>query len=260
MNYLRRFFIPSALLFLPVSIIVFFCGQSKSPLTIIPQIVAAIPHDSTAFTQGLFFDGNRLYESEGLYGKSAFRMLDAQSGALLKRVPLDSRYFGEGCAKMENSIIQITWREQTALIYSLADISPGSTIVYGGEGWGLTSDGGFFYMSDGSDMLTVRNKNFTVIRKIPVTSGGRPVKNLNELEYADGKIYTNVWYSDSILEINPKNGHIERIVDCSALVKKERPATPECVLNGIAYNSETKNFYLTGKKWKNIFIVKIPRR
>jgi glutamine cyclotransferase len=162
---------------------------------------------------------------------------------------------------MENSIVQITWREQTALTYSLADVSPGTTLVYSGEGWGLTSDRkGFFYMSNGSDTIFVRNRSFTIVRKIPVTSQGLPVKNLNELEYAEGKIYANIWYSDTILEINPKNGHVERIVDCSELMKKERPASPECVLNGIAYNNETKDFYLTGKKWKNIFVVEIPGR
>jgi glutaminyl-peptide cyclotransferase len=113
-------------------------------------------------------------------------------------------------------------------------------------------------MSNGSDTVFVRNRTFTIIRKIPVTSQGLPVKNLNELEYAEGKIYANVWYSDSILEVNPKNGHVERIVDCSELVKKEQPASPECVLNGIAYCPAAGTFYLTGKKWKNIFIAEIP--
>ena len=261
MKHLRLFLIPSALLFFPVSIFVFFCGSGKPPLTVIPQIVATIPHDSTAFTQGLFFDSNRLYESEGLYGKSALRILDAQNGDPIKHVTLDPRYFGEGCAKMEKTIVLITWREQAALTYSLADLSPGSTLVYCGEGWGLTSDRkGFFYMSDGSDTLTVRNKNFTIVRKIPVTSGGRAVKNLNELEYVNSTIFANVWYSDSILEINPKTGRVERIVDCSEVVKKEQPSSSDCVLNGIAYNPSNGRFFLTGKKWKNIFVVEIPGR
>jgi glutaminyl-peptide cyclotransferase len=258
MKNMRVFFIPAALLFLPVSVFVFFCGSGKSPLTVIPQIVATIPHDSTAFTQGLFFDGNRLYESDGLYGKSSLCIRDAQNGAPIKNITLDPRYFGEGCAIMEQKIVQITWREQTALTYSIADLSPGSSLVYCGEGWGLTSDGKFFYMSDGSDTLTVRNKNFTIVRKIPVTSGGKPVKKLNELEYVNGTIFANVWYSDSILEINPKTGRVEGIVDCSELVKKEQPGSSDCVLNGIAYNPSSGRFYLTGKKWKNIFVVEIP--
>ena len=240
-------------------LVAFFSCSSKTPPVVVPTIVAEIPHDSAAFVQGFFYDDGRLYESDGLYGNSALRILDAKSGAPVKHVPLEPRYFGEGCAKMENSIVQITWQEQTALTYSLADVSPGTTLVYSGEGWGLTSDRKcFFYMSNGSDTIFVRNRSFTIVRKIPVTSQGLPVKNLNELEYVNGKIYANIWYSDSILEINPKNGHVERIVDCSELVKKEQPASPECVLNGIAYNPAIGKFYLTGKKWKKIFTVEIP--
>jgi glutamine cyclotransferase len=231
--------------------------SNRTPPVISPEIAAEIPHDSTAFVQGLFYDAGRLFESDGLYGQSALRVLDAQSGVLLKHVPLDPRYFGEGCAKMGETVVQLTWREKTALTWSLADLSPGPTLLYGGEGWGLTGDGTVFYLSNGSDTIYVRNKNFTIVRKIPVSAKGRPVSKLNELEYGEGKIYANVWYSDSILEINPDNGRVERIIDCSELVKKEGPASSECVLNGIAYDTGTKQFYLTGKKWKKIFLVKI---
>jgi glutaminyl-peptide cyclotransferase len=246
-------------LFLAFWCLTAFPGCSGKRLSVIvPRIVAEIPHDSAAFVQGLFYYNGRLYESDGFYGKSALRMLDATTGARLKLVPLESRYFGEGCAKMENSIVQITWQEQTALTYSFAGMSPGSTFMYSGEGWGLTGDGTLFYMSNGSDTIFVRNREFTIVRKIPVTLHGLPVKNLNELEYVKGTVFANVWYSDSVLEINPENGHVEKIIDCSSLVKKERPASPECVLNGIAYNQAIGKFYLTGKKWKKIFVVEIP--
>jgi glutamine cyclotransferase len=229
----------------------------KAPPVVFPEIAAEIPHDSAAFVQGLFHDGGRLYESDGLYGKSCLRVLDAQSGALLKHVPLEPRYFGEGCAKMGETVVQLTWREKTALTWSLADLSPGPALRYGGEGWGLTSGNGFYYMSNGSDTIFVRSKNFTIVRKIPVMSRGMPVRHLNELEFADGILYANVWYSDSIFAIDPKSGKVEKIIDCSELVKKEGPSSSECVLNGIAYNTGTKRFYLTGKKWKKIFIVHI---
>ncbi|MBN1131268.1 MAG: glutaminyl-peptide cyclotransferase [Chitinispirillaceae bacterium] len=223
----------------------------------VPEVVAEIPHDSTAFVQGLFHDGGRLYESDGLYGQSALRVLDAQSGALLKHVPLEPRYFGEGCAKMGETVVQLTWQEKTALTWSLEDLSPGPTLLYGGEGWGLTSDGKIFYMSNGSDTLFVRSRNFTIVRKIPVTLRGAPVRNLNELEYVNGTVYANVWYSDSIFSIDPKNGKVEAIIDCSRLVEKEGPSSSECVLNGIAYNNGTREFYCTGKNWKKIFMVNI---
>ena len=248
-------------LFLALWCLTAFPGCSgKTPPVIVPRIVAEIPHDSAAFVQGLFYHSGRLYESDGLYGKSAMRMLDAKTGELLKTVLLDPRYFGEGCAEMEGTIVQITWKEQTALTYSCADISPGSTLVYSGEGWGLTGDGRYFYMSNGSDTIFVRNREFTIVRKIPVTSHGLPLKKINELEYVKGTIYANVWYSDSIREINPGNGRVERVIDCSALVKKEQPASSQCVLNGIAYCPADGRFYVTGKKWKNIFAVEIPDR
>jgi glutamine cyclotransferase len=251
----------AALVFLTgaLPVVVSCCSPDTAPPTVVPKIVAVIPHDSSVFTQGLLYDSGRLYESGGLYGKSSIRALDAQSGALIKSAQLDNRFFGEGCAKMGELLVQITWHEQTAFTWSPADLTPGSTLVYSGEGWGIASDGRFFYMSNGSDTIYVRTGNFTIVRKIPVRSQGRPVKNLNELEYVNGKIYANVWYTDALLEINPKNGNVGRRIDCRELIKREQPASPDDVLNGIAYNPETGCFYVTGKKWKNIFVVEIPK-
>jgi glutamine cyclotransferase len=234
------------------------CCLDKAPPVVFPEIVAEIPHDPTAFVQGLFHDGGRLYESDGLYGKSCLRVLDARSGARLKSVPLEPRYFGEGCAKMDETVVQLTWREKTALTWSFADLSPGPSFVYGGEGWGLTSCGDFYYMSNGSDTIFVRNRDFTVVRKIPVTVKGMPLGNLNELEYAGGLLFANVWYSDSIFAVSPASGKVKKIVDCSKVVEREGPAGPGCVLNGIAFNAETGEFYVTGKKWKAVYRIRIP--
>ena len=230
----------------------------KTPPVVHPEIIGEIPHDSTAFVQGFFYENGKLYESDGLYGRSALRVLDARNGVLLKNVALDKRFFGEGCAKTGATIIQITWHEQTALTWSFPDLAPGPMFVYGGEGWGLTGDGRALYMSNGSDTIYVRQKNFAIVRKIPVTLQGRPVKRLNELEYVKGTLYANVWYSDSIFVIHSKSGKVKRVVDCGEVVKKERPDSPESVLNGIAYDPAGDVFYITGKKWKNIFLVKIP--
>jgi glutamine cyclotransferase len=266
---MRRFILPSPMLktrrlilcfHFPAVLGVFvFCNGNAAPPTIKPHIVGTIPHDSTAFTQGIFFDRGKLYESDGLYGNSRICILDAQNGALIKAVPLDSRVFAEGCAKMGNAIVQISWREETAFSWSLADLTPGPLCIYSGQGWGLTSDEKYFYMSNGSDTIFVRNPRFTLERKIPVTLAGKPVRNLNELELVKGTLYANVWFSDSILEINLGNGHVTRILDCSELVKRENPQSSDFVLNGIAYNNKTGKFYLTGKKWKTIFIVDIAK-
>jgi glutaminyl-peptide cyclotransferase len=246
------------LVFSVLSGMIFFCGPGGQPPVITPRIITSFPHDSSSFTQGLFYDNGKLYESDGLYGKSALSILDAHSGALIKRVWLDTQVFAEGCAAIGRQLVQITWREQTAFTWSRADLSPGQPLMYSGEGWGLTSDGERWYMSNGSDTIVVRNRSFTIVGKIPVTVQGSPVKNINELEYVNGSIYANVWYSDSILEINPANGRVVRIIDCSELVKKELPVSSDNVLNGIAYDQGTKRFFLTGKKWKTIFVVEIP--
>lgn len=222
-----------------------------------PRIKAAIPHDSLAFTQGLFYDNGRLYESTGLYEKSSLRILDAATGAIVEKLPV-ARVFAEGCARLGNELYQITWREQIAYIYSFPGLKEQRTTLYAGEGWGLTSDGKWLYMSTGSDTLFVRDRDFAIVRKIPVRLNGQPVTRLNELEYVDCFIFANVWYTDYILQINAKNGNVVRKIDCSELVKKENPSSPENVLNGIAYNPQTRDFYLTGKNWKTIFIVELP--
>jgi glutaminyl-peptide cyclotransferase len=244
---------------LAVPFFIMVCGgPGKAPPAVVPRIVAVLPHDTNAFTQGLFYDHGKLYESDGLYGQSALRALDAKSGDQLKRVPLDPRYFGEGCAKMDTMVVQLTWQEQAAFIWSFPALSEaGQPFFYGGEGWGLTSDGNRWYMSNGSDTIFVRNRSFTIVRTVPVTLRGSPVRRLNELEYVNGTIYANVWYTDTILAINPKNGRVVRVIDCSGLVTAEQPSSPDNVLNGIAYDPEAKRFYLTGKRWKKIFVVEI---
>jgi glutamine cyclotransferase len=233
-------------------------GDNTVVQSIVPRIKAVLPHDTEGFTQGLFYDNGRLYESDGLNGKSSLRAIDASSGAVITTVPV-ATVFAEGCAKLGNDLFQITWQEHEAIIYSFPDLKQERTTIYAGEGWGLTSDGKRFYMSTGSDTIFVRDKEFAIERTIPVRLNGRPANRLNELEYVDGSIYANVWYADYILEINAKNGSVSRIIDCSELVKKENPSAQGNVLNGIAYNPRTRDFYITGKNWKNIFVVEIPR-
>jgi glutaminyl-peptide cyclotransferase len=227
--------------------------------SVVPLVKTTIPHDSQAFTQGLFFDGGRLYESTGLYGKSSLRILDAQTGVIIKNQPVDS-VFAEGCARLGNELYQITWQEQRAIIYSFPDLREQKTTIYAGEGWGLTTDGNVLYMSTGSDTVYVRDREFAIVRKIPVRMNGQPVLRLNELEYADGYLYANVWYTEYILQIDAKSGNVARKIDCSELVKKEGPVSRDNVLNGIAYNPQAREFYITGKNWKNIFVVTMSEK
>ena len=157
---------------------------------------------------------------------------------------------------MDGMLVQLSWKEQTARIYSENDFMVKKAFSYQGEGWGLTSNGTEYIMSNGSDTLYFRSKSFAVTKKICVWFNGVPVQNLNELEYANGNIYANVWYSNNIVEISPQTGAVTRIIDCNALVRKAAPTSTEAVLNGIAYNPKTRTFYITGKNWNTIFLVR----
>lgn len=222
-----------------------------------PAIIQTFPHDGDAFTQGLLYDGNVLYESTGLYGRSSLRRLDLQTGQILDSLNLNSQYFGEGLALKDSQLVQLTWRSGIAFIYAYPSIAPVDTFRYGGPGWGLTCNSTHFIMSDGSDRIFYRNDQFKITREIEVTLEGRPLSQLNELEYANSKIYANVWMEDYLVEILPQTGQVSRVIDCSELVALEDPGEPGAVLNGIAFNTETGTFYLTGKLWGHVYEVRM---
>jgi glutamine cyclotransferase len=223
----------------------------------IPVIVGSIPHPDAPFTQGLCYDNGVLYQSSGLYGESAVRSLDT-NGVVRARQPMAEQNFGEGCALLDGRLFQITWREQRGYVYSLPMLAPVDSFRYQGEGWGLCTVADRFFMSDGSDRLSIRDARFAMTGSVAVTCGGKPLVNLNELEFARGYLYANVWYSDFIFEIDPQSGVVRRIIDCSEIVRRENPPAADFVLNGIAWRPHDNRFYITGKKWKNIYIVDIP--
>jgi glutamine cyclotransferase len=223
-----------------------------------PLVVRTIAHDTLAFTQGLLFRRGRLYESTGIHGQSSLREIDTASGSVAKLVTLDARLFGEGLAVYGDLLVQLTWQSGRALVYSLNDFSVVDAYTYSGEGWGLTAAEGFFVMSNGSDTLYRRDSRFAIVKAVPVTLNGKPLTKLNELEYARGMVYANVWYSSYVFEIDANTGRVRRIVDCSELVAEAGSLDEEDVLNGIAYDQERDTFYLTGKNWPMVFEVQIP--
>lgn len=230
-------------------------GQDRSVLNATPTILRTFAHDPRAFTQGLLFHNGLLYESTGLYGQSSLRSIDPANGTVLKNVPVPD-VFAEGLALIDSTLIQLTWKEKAALKYSLSDFKMIGSFSYDGEGWGLTCDGKNLIMSDGSDTLFVRSKSFALLKKIPVTLNGKPLKNLNELEYAQGRVYANIWYNNSIVEIMPLTGKVTKVIDCAVIVQKAQTQSGEEVLNGIAYNPKTGTFYVTGKNWQYMFEVR----
>ena len=229
-----------------------------APDTVAPVVLSSYPHDSTAFTQGLLFDNGILLESTGRRGFSTVRRVDPQTGAIQSQRALADRYFAEGLTLHNGELVQLTWTSGKAFRYDPATLALLDSFSYGGQGWGLTSDGTRFIMSDGSSTITFRDDAFQPIGSIAVTLDGNPVRNLNELEYARGRIYANVWFRDSIVEIDPADGRVTRVIDCSALVAAEQPRAGEAVLNGIAWRADTETFYLTGKWWRTVFAVQIP--
>ena len=221
------------------------------------EVVAEYPHDTDAYTQGLYFDEGKLYESTGLHGKSTFRKVDLESGEVIKRLDFDKKYFVEGSVRFKDNIYILTWDSRIAFVYDAKTLEYKSSWKYPREGWGLTTDGRQLIASDGSANLYFLDENFAQKDKKLVTIENRPVRWLNELEYIDGKVWANVYTSDEIVIINPKNGHVEGVIDCRGLLPKSLYGPETDVLNGIAYNPQTKKIYLTGKNWPKLYEVRL---
>ena len=221
------------------------------------EVVAEYPHDTDSYTQGLFFHEGQMYESTGVHGKSTFRKVELETGKALEKLNFDRKYFLEGSVVFGSNLYILTWETKTAFIYDAKTLEYKSTWKYPREGWGITTDGKQLIASDGSANLFFMNDQFALDRKQLVTIEGRPVRWLNELEYIDGKVWANVYTSDEIVIINPKNGHVEGVIDCRGLLPKSLYGPETDVLNGIAYNPETKKIYLTGKNWPKLYEVRL---
>ncbi|MEC9490819.1 MAG: glutaminyl-peptide cyclotransferase, partial [Halanaerobiales bacterium] len=220
------------------------------------QILESYPHDPRAFTQGLEFYDNYLYEGTGLYDRSSLRKVKIESGQVLKQINLDQEYFGEGITILNDKIYQLTWKENTAFVYDL-DFNLIKTLSYQGQGWGLTNNGQHLIMSNGSEFITFRDpETFKLIKKIEVKNGDQKIKNINELEYHNGFIYANIWQTDYIIKINAQNGRVPAYLNLSDILKTDYQGEID-VLNGIASDPENDNFLVTGKLWPKIYRIEI---
>lgn len=217
------------------------------------EVLANISHDANAFTQGLLITDGRLFESTGRYGESTLREVDLSTGEVIRSVQLNQSYFGEGIARVGDSLIQLTWRENIALVWDLENLTQTGNFSYEGEGWGLCNDGTRLVMSNGSSRLTFRNlTSFIAEASLNVTLNGQPLDELNELECFDGMLYANVWNTDLIAVIDPDSGNVTRIIDAAGLLNASEAAAAD-VLNGIAHDGQ--DFWLTGKHWPKMFRV-----
>lgn len=223
------------------------------------KIVNTFPHDTTSFTEGLEFHNDTLYEGTGLRGKSHLLKTDYKTGKIIKSLKLDDKYFGEGITFINNKIYQLTWEEKTGFIYNDKTWKLEKTFTYDKEieGWGMTNDGKYIYQTDKTEKIWKMDPNTQkMIDYINVYSGDSKIKAINELEWINGKIYTNVWQKDAIAVVNPENGAVEGILNMSELRKFVKNKTAE-VLNGIAYNPKTKTIFVTGKNWDKMFEISV---
>lgn len=240
---------------------------ANEPATLHYQIIAERSHKTSLFTQGLLINGHQFYESSGLYHKSllvSYPVAEPEStwakmtAPFTQKQSVPDRFFAEGLALLNNKLYQLTWQEGALFVYDAHSFSLVNTLYYKGEGWGLTTDGKSLIRSDGSANLYFHHaENFALEKTITVMRNKNPVANLNELEYADGFIWANIWHDNSILKINPTTGEVVASLDLNELANKLHLADSESVLNGIAYDIDKKAFWITGKQWPRMYLLKI---
>jgi glutamine cyclotransferase len=222
------------------------------------EIVQSFPHDPNAFTQGLAFRDGFLYEGTGLNGRSSLRKVRLDSGEVVQQTDLSPEFFGEGIALLNNEVVELTWQSHTGFVYDLSDFHLLRKFSYPGEGWGLTSNGRDFFMSDGTaDIRVLDGDSLKEKRRFTVHDGDAPIDQLNELEFVDGEIFANVWQTDRIVRISPQDGRVVGWIDLQGLLSPIYRLSPDAVLNGIAYDSIRKRLFVTGKLWPKIFEIKL---
>ena len=225
------------------------------PESVTVEVVNTYPHQSTSYTQGLEFYGDKLFEGTGHYNKSILAEVDVNSGTILRQKNLESRYFGEGITILNDTIYQITWMEHTCLLYDM-NLNQIGSFEYSGEGWGLTNDGEFIIMTNGSSEIVWRDpRTFEIVKKLDVFNDQSSVGNLNECELIDDRLFVNIYTENIIVEVDTANGKVLREIDCSRLVN-EQPIGVD-YLNGIAYHEASQKLYITGKWWPKLYQVKI---
>jgi len=221
--------------------------------TVQPEITARLPHDPKAFTQGLLFEEEVWLESTGQYGASDLREVDRATGQVRRRLPFEDRFFGEGLARIGNRLYQLTWREHTARVVDWTTFTEIRRVRYPGEGWGLCTDGEHLFLSDGSATIRVLEpETFREIRRFQVRGPDGPVVRLNELEWIQGEIWANIFQTKRIVRFTPE-GRVLGTLDLSFLPLEEDRHPDQDVLNGIAYDPETDQVWVTGKYWKALY-------
>ena len=237
-------------------------GSQAVPASYGFRVVNTYPHDSRAYTQGLVFKDGFLFESTGLNGRSTVRKVRLETGEVLQEHRLDPKYFGEGLVDWGPRLIQLTWQTNIGFVYDLKTFKPVRQFTYPGEGWGITHDGKRLIMSDGEaagELRFLDPESFKELGRLTVRDEGRPVDDLNELEFVKGEIFANVYQTDRIARIDPGTGRVAGWIDLTGILgAADRRGTD--VLNGIAYDAARDRLFVTGKLWPRLFEIELERR
>jgi glutamine cyclotransferase len=221
-------------------------------------VVRRLPHDTAAYTQGLVYARGRLYESTGLFGRSQVRQVELQTARVEVSVSLPADRFGEGLALLGTRLFQLTWKSGVGYVFDAASLARVDSFTYAGEGWGLATDGASLIMSDGTTTLRFLDpQSFRVLREVTVREHGSPLSQINELEYARGELWANVYPSDWIVRIDPGTGQVRGWIDLAGLAPRKRRTSSEDVLNGIALDEDASHLLVTGKRWPTVFELRL---
>lgn len=225
------------------------------------DVVQSYPHDPAAFTQGLQWFNERLFESTGQVGQSNVREVELTTGRVLRQQDLEAPHFGEGIVLLGDQLFQLTWTSGKAFVYDWKTFARTGEFTYEGEGWGLTTDGSALVMSNGTSTVVWRDPaTFAVQRSITVNDHGTPVSQLNELEWVKGEIWANIWQSEQIARIDPATGNVTGWIDLKGILPALDRTGKEDVMNGIAYDAAKDRLFVTGKLWSRLYEITLKQR
>ncbi len=225
------------------------------------RVVAKYPHSTASYTEGFFYLNGLFYEGTGLSGHSEVLAIEPETGKPLQRLELPPQYFGEGIVDWGPNVLEWTWQTHTGFVLDRFSLRTVRQFQYTGEGWGMTRTKKELITSDGTATLRFRSpETFAETHHIVVKDGSTPVEQLNELEYIKGVIYANVWHSDRVAEISPRDGHVIAWIDLAGILPDRERIDAESVLNGIAYDAQQDRIFVTGKQWPWVFEIKVVRK
>jgi glutaminyl-peptide cyclotransferase len=229
------------------------------------DVIHVFPHDRTAFTEGLFYLDGFLYEATGLEGHSSVRKVKLETGEVVQSHTVPPEFFGEGIIKWKDKLYQLSYRTEVGFVYDFATFDEKSRFKYPGEGWSMTTDGKVIYMDDGSPQIRIWDPDTLEEKsRFTVTDEGKPVENLNELEWVKGELFANIWQTDRIVRIDPKTGKVVGWIDLTGLLAPsdivDTGDFKTDVLNGIAYDAQHDRLFVTGKNWPKLFEIKLSKK